>query len=344
MCDGLDNDCDGSLLLSENDDDGDDYVECTIDVDGWDGVEIVGGDDCDDDPNTGFWTHPDIAINEADPTTCYRDNDEDGYGDIRDIGGVPVGTDCDDDLLHGPTRYPTAPELCDGLDNDCDGSILLSENDDDGDDYVECTIDTNGWDGVDFKKGDDCDDDPSSGFLTHPDIAVNETDSTICYRDNDKDGFGDILATGDIPAGTDCEDGDETNYPSAPEICDGLINLCDGSLPSNEIDDDEDGYVECTIDADGWDGVEITGGDDCDDDLFSSGFLTRPDSRTNETDSTICYRDNDNDDVLVIFWQRETFQNQLQIVKMEMRQFIQVHQRSVMALSISVMVPCRQMK
>ena len=54
LCDGLDNDCDENLLLVENDDDGDDYVECTIDADGWDGVSITGGDDCDDDPTTGF--------------------------------------------------------------------------------------------------------------------------------------------------------------------------------------------------------------------------------------------------------------------------------------------------
>ena len=48
----------------------------------------------------------------------------------------------------------------------------------------------------------------SSGFLTRPDIATNENDPTICYRDNDLDGYGDILATGGIPAGTDCDDGD----------------------------------------------------------------------------------------------------------------------------------------
>ena len=67
---------------NEIDDDEDGYVECTIDADGWDGVEITGGDDCDDDPNSGFLTRPDIAVNETDSTICYRDNDEDGYGDI----------------------------------------------------------------------------------------------------------------------------------------------------------------------------------------------------------------------------------------------------------------------
>ena len=43
------------------------------------------------------------------------------------------------------------------------------------------------------------------------------------------------------------------------------MNECGKSLLlQNEIDNDSDGYVECTIDGAGWDGVSITGGDDCD--------------------------------------------------------------------------------
>ena len=53
-CDGQRNDCLQDVPDNEIDNDLDGYVECTIDVDGWDGVEIVGGDDCDDDPNTDF--------------------------------------------------------------------------------------------------------------------------------------------------------------------------------------------------------------------------------------------------------------------------------------------------
>ena len=40
------------------------------------------------------------------PTICYRDNDEDGFGDITATGDISAGTDCDDGLLNGPTRYP----------------------------------------------------------------------------------------------------------------------------------------------------------------------------------------------------------------------------------------------
>ena len=64
----------------------------------------------------------------------------------------------------------------------------------------------------------------------------------------------------------DCEDDDDTIYPSAPEICDGLVNTCGGSLPSDEIDNDGDHFVECVFHSEGWDGDSaVTDGNDCDD-------------------------------------------------------------------------------
>ena len=61
--------------------------------------------------------------------------------------------------------------------------------------------------------------------------------------------------SGAIVSGTDCDDQDGTIHPSAPELCDGQINTCIGSLLSDEIDNDGDGYVECSWDSNGWDGT-----------------------------------------------------------------------------------------
>ena len=71
---------------------------------------------------------------------------------------------------------------------------------------------------------------------------------------------------GHVADDSDCDDTDDTVYEGADELCDGQDNDCDGALSEPENDDDSDGYVECTIDADGWDGDAVSGGEDCDDD------------------------------------------------------------------------------
>ena len=60
--------------------------------------------------------------------TWYADTDNDGFGDAASTtlactiptGYVADNTDCDDTQI---TVYPGATEICDGLDNDCDGDI-----------------------------------------------------------------------------------------------------------------------------------------------------------------------------------------------------------------------------
>ena len=70
---------------------------------------------------------------------------------------------------------------------------------------------------------------------------------------------------GYIQDNNDCDDRRSQSYPNAPELCDGLINTCGGSLPVEEVDFDGDFYVECSIDVNGWLGAPvIQGGDDCD--------------------------------------------------------------------------------
>nr|WP_290427025.1 HYR domain-containing protein [Algoriphagus limi] len=135
-----------------------------------------------------------ISINAIDPGDLDSDND----------GFTPNEGDCDDS---DETVYPGASELCDGKDNNCDGTI---------DEGVQTAfyIDADG-DGY----GD-----------------VNAEAVFAC-----------AAPEGYVTDNLDCDDTDDTIYPGAPEVCDGKDNNCDGAIDEGlqtafYIDADGDGY------------------------------------------------------------------------------------------------------
>lgn len=195
---------------------------------------------------------------------------------ILDVAVFGAGTGC--------------PEDCnDGSDNDLDGLIDCDDSDCSSDPVCgTCDADGDGYDSADC-GGTDCDDtDPNinpgadevcDGIDNDCDGLVDDADSSVAdastyYLDADNDTYGSpsdstqscTQPEGYVVDGTDCNDDDETVHPGATELCDGQDNNCDAVIPDDEIDDDSDSYVECSIDTNGWDGdPAVIGGEDCND-------------------------------------------------------------------------------
>ncbi|MFT5587115.1 MAG: hypothetical protein ACI9VR_004723 [Cognaticolwellia sp.] len=194
-------------------------------------------------------------------TACEQDPDADG-------DGSPASLDCDEG---NPNINPDAAELCDGVDNDCDGLV-----DDDDDDVPEEALDSwytdsdgdgfgsslagdkacEGPTGTSNKGGDCAEDDPlifpgapeicdgldndCDGVLDDEDTNLDTSSQSTWYLDRDGDGYGDpdkTTSACDVPAGyaadsSDCDDSSESINPAASEICnDGLDNDCSGDAP-----------------------------------------------------------------------------------------------------------------
>ena len=130
--------------------------------------------------------------------TWYRDADKDGYGNpnpafikiqaTKPRNYVANNLDCRD---FDATAYPGAPEIGDGIDNNCNGLV---------DEGLDCL---KTW----YYDGD------GDGY------GSDDYTRLSCIQHNNY-----------VPMGGDCKNWDGSVYPGATEICDGKDNDCDGAI------------------------------------------------------------------------------------------------------------------
>jgi len=209
--------------------------------------------------------------NDGDCPAIDCDGDDDTY-EVYD-GINCLGNDCDD---ADTNVYPGATEVCDSVDNNCDGNIDegdvcsgICDTDGDGhyQDILWCIL---------YSPLDDCND---LDYYINPGVkeicsdgidnnCVDGVDEAGCCNGDDSD------ADGYSECEEDCNDANAGINPGATEVCDSVDNNCDGNI--------DEGC--CTSNSDCDDGIACTA-DSCD---SASGACSNTDITTCTNDDGCC--------------------------------------------------------
>ena len=248
---------------------GTDPLSMDTDMDGLDdGVEVLvnGTDPLDNDTDDDLLSDGDeVNIYGTNPLVFDADSDGDGFYWFQDCN------DTNSDI------YPTAVELLNGIDDNCNGSwdegFNLTDVDSDGlydfEEYHEY--------GTDWLNPDT----DMDGLEDGTEIFIHDTNPLVVDNDTDQDGFYWFQ---------DCNDTNASINPSIPESLDGIDNNC-----NDEIDED---FFGTDADLDGlldMDEYLVHGTNPFDSDTDGDGLLDGIELFSTNTDPLSPDLDNDGD-------------------------------------------------